>query len=136
MIFRQLFEAGSSTYTYLLGCARTGQAVPLEPVIETIERDLAVLGELNLRLACTIETHVHADHVTSAWMLRQRTACRVAYPAAEGVRCADLQLAEGQPLAIGKLVLLPLPTQGHTSGHHCYLLASAPRRGCLPATCC
>ena len=49
-------------------------------------------------------------------------------PAAEGVRCADLQLAEGQPLAIGKLVLLPLPTPGHTSGHHCYLLASAPPR--------
>ena len=53
---------------------------------------------------------------------------RLAYPAAEGVRCADLHLAEGQPLAIGKLVLLPLPTPGHTSGHHCYLLARAPPR--------
>lgn len=126
MIFRQLFEPDSSTYTYLLACPETSQAVLVDPVIETIERDLAVLGALDVRLAYTVETHVHADHLTSAWILRDRTGCQVACPAAEGVPCADLHLGEKRPLTVGHLVLLPLRTPGHTTGHHCYLLQRAP----------
>ena len=126
MIFRQLFEPESATYTYLLGCPETSQAILVDPVIATIERDLAVLDAFSLRLACTVETHVHADHFTSAWVLRDRTACKVGYPAAECVPCADLHLAEESPVTFGRLTLLPLQTPGHTTGHHCYLLRQAP----------
>ena len=66
MIFKQLFEPVSSTYTYLLGCEQTGQAVLVDPVINTMDRDLQVLKELRLRLVCTIDTHIHADHITAA----------------------------------------------------------------------
>ena len=122
MIFRQLFDPGSSTYTYLLGCPDTSKAVLLDPVAEMIERDLGILRALGLRLSCTVETHIHADHLTSAWMLRERTGCRVASPAVDGVPCADLWVTEGRGLRIGRLTLLPLHTPGHTAGHHCYLL--------------
>ena len=70
MIFRQLSEPESCTYTYLLACSDTRQAVLVDPVLETVERDLAVLQELELELAYTLETHIHADHITSAARLR------------------------------------------------------------------
>lgn len=123
MLFRQLFEPDSSTCTYLIGCEETGEALLIDPVLETIDRDLVVVGELGFRLACSVETHVHADHRTGSWKLRRRTGCRVAYPAAEGVACADVQLAEGEPLMLGSIRLQPLHTPGHTAGSACYLLA-------------
>jgi len=123
MIFRQLFEPRSSTYTYLLGCAASGEALLIDPVIETLERDLSLLEALGLRLVCTLETHVHADHLTAAWALRRRTGCRVAYPEAERVACADLQVNERGPIVVGTLHLQALHTPGHTPGGQCYLLA-------------
>ncbi|MHB8564970.1 MAG: MBL fold metallo-hydrolase, partial [Acidiferrobacteraceae bacterium] len=66
MIFRQLFEPVSSTYTYLLGCEETGQALLIDPVVPAWERDLAVVRSLGLRLVYTVDTHIHADHITSA----------------------------------------------------------------------
>lgn len=123
MLFRQLFEAESSTYTYLIGCETTGEALLIDPVLETIDRDLDLLETLGLRLVCSAETHVHADHLTAAWELRRRTGCRVAYPAAEGVACADLQATEEAPITVGSLDLWPLHTPGHTAGGACYLLA-------------
>jgi sulfur dioxygenase len=72
VIFRQLFEPESSTYTYLFGCPESRLAVLLDPVLETVERDLEVLQTLDLRLAFTLETHVHADHVTAAARLPER----------------------------------------------------------------
>jgi sulfur dioxygenase len=120
MIFRQLFEPESSTYTYLLGCAETGEALLLDPVLETVERDLAVLSELRLTLALTLDTHVHADHVTAAARLRALTGCRIAFPAASEVAGADLPVSEGEPVRVGGLELHPLFTPGHTADHHCY----------------
>jgi len=73
MIFRQLFEPQSSAYTYLIGCERTREAVLIDPVLETVERDLALLDGFDLALKYTIETHIHADHVTGASRLRQET---------------------------------------------------------------
>ncbi len=70
MIFKQLFEPVSSTYTYLLGCEETGQAVLVDPVINAMDRDMQVLQELGLRLAYTLDTHIHADHITSALEFR------------------------------------------------------------------
>jgi sulfur dioxygenase len=83
MIFRQLFERGSSAYTYLLGCQETLEAVLLDPVLETVERDLSVLHALGLRLVCTVETHIHADHLdpfvierVAKSLTRRPTGCR------------------------------------------------------------
>ena len=122
MIFRQLFEPESSTNTYLLGCPESGAALLIDPVVETVERDLAVLSELGLRLEVTLDTHVHADHVTAAGRLRALTGCRLAFPAASEVAGADLQVREGEPVRMGGLELHPLFTPGHTADHHCYHL--------------
>lgn len=122
MIFRQLFEPESSTYTYLFGCPRTGKAVLLDPVLETIDRDLAALQDLELELEYTLETHIHADHITSACRLRSLTGCKVAYPEMDGLACADVAVSEVSPLRIGNLTLQPLFTPGHTDAHHSYLV--------------
>ncbi|EPX57053.1 Hydroxyacylglutathione hydrolase [Cystobacter fuscus DSM 2262] len=122
MIFRQLFEPESSTYTYLLGCPETGQAVLIDPVVETLERDLQVLQTLELKLAYVLETHIHADHVTSACRLRRLTGCKLAVPAMERLSCADLGIDEKQPLRVGSVCFQPLFTPGHTDTHHGYLV--------------
>lgn len=122
MIFRQLFEPDSSTYTYLLGCPKTRMAALIDPVLDTVERDLEVLRQLDLKVAYTIDTHIHADHLTGARALRERTGCKVAYPAVEKPDCADIGLTEDEALAIGSLLIHPLFTPGHTSHHHAYLV--------------
>ena len=122
MIFRQLFEAESSTYTYLLGCEETGQCLLLDPVVESMERDLEAIRELGLTLTTTLETHIHADHVSSACRLRAATGCKIAVPAMEQLECADIPIAEDRPLSVGTIALRPLFTPGHTDSHHSYLL--------------
>jgi sulfur dioxygenase len=123
LIFRQLFEPVSSTYTYLLGCEETGQAVLVDPVMPTWGRDLAALNALGLRLACTIETHVHADHITSAAMLRREAGSRVIFPATDRFDCADGWIEEGVAFEVGSIRLQGLHTPGHTDDHFAYLLA-------------
>ena len=122
MIFRQLFEPISSTHTYLLGCPETRQAVLLDPVLETMERDLSVLQQLGLRLAYTLETHIHADHITSACRLRSLVGSKVAYPALDALACSDTGVSEERPLQVGALTFKPLFTPGHTDTHHSYLV--------------
>jgi sulfur dioxygenase len=122
MIFRQLFEPDSSTYTYLLACPETRQAALIDPVLDTIERDLEVLKQLGLELVYTIDTHHHADHLTGARVLRERTGCKVVYPEPEKPDCADIGLRDGEEFRIGSIVLLPLYTPGHTSHHFAYLV--------------
>lgn len=120
MIFRQLFEPVSSTYTYLLACEDTGQAVLIDPVVNAVERDLGVLQALGLRLACTLDTHIHADHISAARTLRERVDCRIAAPAIDRLACVDLPLEDGRPLALGSIAIEPLHTPGHTEGHFAY----------------
>jgi glyoxylase-like metal-dependent hydrolase (beta-lactamase superfamily II) len=124
MIFRQLFEPQASAYTYLIACEETGEAALLDPVIETVERDLGVIRDLGLTLACTIETHIHADHVTGAGRLRALSGSKAGFPAASAVDCVDFTIREGEAIAIGGLRLHPLYTPGHTDDHHCYVLES------------
>ncbi|MFZ5656167.1 MAG: MBL fold metallo-hydrolase [Pseudomonadota bacterium] len=121
MIFRQLFEPVSSTYTYLLGCPETGQCVLIDPVMPTWQRDLEVINHLGMQLSMTIDTHIHADHITSAAVLRRETGSRVAMPALERMPCADVGMVEGTPLAIGGVRLDPLHTPGHTDTHFALL---------------
>jgi glyoxylase-like metal-dependent hydrolase (beta-lactamase superfamily II) len=122
MIFRQLFEPESSTYTYLFGCPDTRKAILLDPVLESAERDLSVLQDLGLQLACTLETHIHADHITAGCRLHSLTGSRIAHPALDGLSCADIAVAEGRPLKLGSLRLQPLFTPGHTDTHHSYVV--------------
>ena len=121
MIFRQLFEPVSSTYTYLLGCERTRLAVLIDPVLPAWQRDLAQIRELGLSLAFTIDTHIHADHITAALRLRRETGSRIAHAAADGLPCSDLGLVEGTPLEVGGVRLDALHTPGHTDHHLCLL---------------
>jgi sulfur dioxygenase len=125
MIFRQLFEPISSTYTYLIACDETREAVLIDPVLETVDRDLALVNELGLTLKYTVETHIHADHVTGTARLRQATGSKAAVPEKSGANHVDLPLREGQPIRFGELALEPLYTPGHTDDHHAYLLRGA-----------
>lgn len=120
MIFRQLFEPVSSTYTYLLGCEATGDALLVDPVMPTWERDLALVRSLGLRLAFTVETHVHADHITSALRLKQESGSRIVYPATDRFDCADAWIEDGAPFRMGSVFLEGLHTPGHTDDHFCY----------------
>ena len=86
MTFRQLIDPETSTYSYLLGDEPTREAVLIDPVLEQIERDCALVGELGLRLHCVLETHVHADHVTASGRLRRRLGARIGAGACAGVR--------------------------------------------------
>lgn len=121
MIFRQLFEPVSSTYTYLLGCEATGQALLIDPVMPTWERDLTVVNELGLKLVYTLDTHIHADHITSALQLKMEAGSRIVYPATSRVPCADVKLDDGSKLAIGSIEINALHTPGHTDDHFSYL---------------
>jgi sulfur dioxygenase len=122
VIFRQLFEPESSSYTYLLACPDTRAALLIDPVLETVERDLAVLQELGLTLAWTLDTHIHADHVTGAGRLRALTGCRTASP--PGVTGACRTVSELEPLHAGSVTVRALFTPGHTEEHHSYLVDS------------
>ncbi|MDP3821400.1 MAG: MBL fold metallo-hydrolase [Burkholderiales bacterium] len=120
MIFRQLFDAPSSTYTYLLGDA--GEAVLIDPVFENAPRDVALLRELGLRLVATLDTHVHADHVTGAWLLKQRCGSRILLSEAAAAANVDQVLHHGERVAFGNRHLEVRATPGHTSGCLTYVL--------------
>lgn len=121
MIFRQLFEPLSSTYSYLLGCENTGQAVLIDPVIVSIDRDLSEISRLGLTLAYTLDTHIHADHITAALELKTKVGSKIAAPAFDRLPCADVGIEEGKPFNVGGIQLQPLHTPGHTDGHFAYL---------------
>jgi glyoxylase-like metal-dependent hydrolase (beta-lactamase superfamily II) len=122
MIFRQLVEPLSNTYTYLLGCEETGQALLIDPVVNSIDRDLEEVARLGLTLAVTLDTHVHADHITGALHLKERVHSRIAVAAFERLPCADIGVVEGTPLTVGRLMLQPLHTPGHTDGHFAFAM--------------
>jgi glyoxylase-like metal-dependent hydrolase (beta-lactamase superfamily II)/rhodanese-related sulfurtransferase len=122
LIFRQLFDPTSSTYSYLLGDRRSGEAILIDPVFEQVRRDAALVAELGLQLAWTLETHVHADHVTGAWLLQRRMGSRIALAQASGAAGADRYLAHGDQVAFGKRYVGVRATPGHTNGCLTYVL--------------
>jgi glyoxylase-like metal-dependent hydrolase (beta-lactamase superfamily II)/rhodanese-related sulfurtransferase len=122
LVFRQLFDPQSSTYTYLLGDRTSGAAVLIDPVFEQARRDTALLGELGLTLVATLETHVHADHVTGAWLLKQRAGSKIMLAQASGAEGADRYLAQDDIVAFGGRRLLVRATPGHTNSCLTYVL--------------
>jgi sulfur dioxygenase len=122
LVFRQLFDPQSSTYTYLLADRPSGVAVLIDPVFEQVRRDMALIAELGLTLAATLETHVHADHVTGAWLLRRRAGSKIMLSAASGAEGADRALAQDDVVTFGARRLLVRATPGHTGGCLTYVL--------------
>lgn len=111
MLLRQLFDKETSTYTYLL--AKAGKAVMIDPVVGQLERDLKLLGQLDLTLEYAVDTHVHADHVTGTGALRQRTGC-TSVTSSMGPESAELRLGQGDVLEFGGQRMQALATPGHT----------------------
>jgi len=122
LIFRQLFDSTSSTYTYLLGDAASGEAVLIDPVYENERRDLALLRELGLHLVATLDTHVHADHVTAAWLLKQRSGSQILLSENAGAANVDRPLQHGDRVDFGARHLQVRATPGHTAGCLSYVL--------------
>jgi sulfur dioxygenase len=122
LVFRQLFDPSSSTYTYLVADGRTREAVIIDPVFEQVRRDAALIEELELSLVATLETHIHADHVTGAWLMRRRTGARIMLAAASGAAGADRTLAHDDRVVFGDRHLEVRATPGHTSGCLTYVL--------------
>ncbi len=116
MLFRQLFDSESSTYTYLLADEQSREAVIIDAVWENVARDLELIDDLGLKLVYALETHVHADHVTALASLREHTGCRTVVSAKAGVTCADRLVREGDQVRFGSRALEVLETPGHTAG--------------------
>ena len=116
MIFRQLFDQVSSTYTYLLADEATREAILLDCVFEEHERDRALVRELELNLTCVVDSHCHADHVTGAWLMKRALGCQVALSPAYGAKNVDRPLSHGDEIVFGSHVLEVRATPGHTDG--------------------
>eukprot|EP00446_Apocalathium_sp_SHHI-4_P093910 CAMPEP_0177457630 /NCGR_PEP_ID=MMETSP0369-20130122/13087_1 /TAXON_ID=447022 ORGANISM="Scrippsiella hangoei-like, Strain SHHI-4" /NCGR_SAMPLE_ID=MMETSP0369 /ASSEMBLY_ACC=CAM_ASM_000364 /LENGTH=428 /DNA_ID=CAMNT_0018930669 /DNA_START=1 /DNA_END=1287 /DNA_ORIENTATION=+ len=126
LVFRQLFDPETSTFTYVLGCAATQEAVLVDPVLEQKERDLATLKELGLQLKYVINTHAHADHITSGGSIRKdMPEVKTVISKASGAN-ADMHIQEGDKVTFGNLALEVLATPGHTDGCLTYYLAGSP----------
>ena len=122
IIFRQLLDLRSSTYTYLLADPDTYEAVLIDPVFEQARRDAALIAELGLKLLYTLDTHVHADHITGAWLLKQKLGSRIAISACSGAHEADRLLQGGDKITFGKYFLEARATPGHTNGCMTFVL--------------
>jgi sulfur dioxygenase len=122
MIFRQLFDTVSGTYTYLLASRRGGEALIIDPVIEKVERYLQLIAELDLRLVKAVDTHLHADHVTGLGALRDRTHCITVMGERSKADVVSMRLAEGDRLTIEGLSLDVLDTPGHTDDSCSFVL--------------
>lgn len=116
MTIRSLFDPDTSTYTYLVFDEASRRAALIDPVIERIDRDLTLVRDLGLSLELVLDTHIHADHVTSAGELRERTGAKTGRAAAYGRGCADLALRSGDRLSLGSTSVEVRETPGHTVG--------------------
>lgn len=116
MIFKQFFEPESSTYTYLLGCEDSKLAVLIDTVSRDVDKYLAALQQHGLTLVYTLETHVHADHVTAAAALRDRLGSKSVVHRDAGAQCGDVLVTDGAHLQVGTLDIEVRYTPGHTNG--------------------
>ena len=122
MIFRQLFDSTSGTYTYLLASRRGGEALIIDPVLEKVGRYIQLVNELDLRLVKAVDTHLHADHITGLGALRDRTHCVTVMGEHSKVDVVSMRLAEGDKLTIEGVALDVLYTPGHTDDSYSFLM--------------
>src|SRR5919106_4800501 len=122
MIFRQLFDSASGTYTYLLASRQGGEALIIDPVLEKVERYIQLVKELDLKLIKAVDTHLHADHITGLGALRDRTQCITVMGERSSVYVVSMRLAEGDRVQIEGLCLDVLYTPGHTDDSYSFLL--------------
>jgi sulfur dioxygenase len=122
MLFRQLFDAETNTYTYLIADPDTKEAILVDPVLEQVERDRKLLEELGLTLRYCLETHIHADHITGTDKLRTATGCMGIVPENAHAACADRHIKDGETLQMGAITIEAIATPGHTDSHNAYLV--------------
>jgi glyoxylase-like metal-dependent hydrolase (beta-lactamase superfamily II)/rhodanese-related sulfurtransferase len=123
MIFRQLFDSTSCTYTYLLASRKGGEALIIDPVLDRVDHYLRLLDELDLKLVKAVDTHLHADHVTALGALRDRTRCITIMGAESSVDVVSVRVAEGDSIAIEGLALEVMYTPGHTDDSYSFSMA-------------
>jgi glyoxylase-like metal-dependent hydrolase (beta-lactamase superfamily II) len=122
MIFRQLFDHESSTYTYLLAKRRGGEALLIDPVLEQTDKYVRLVEELGLRLVMAVDTHIHADHVTALGALRDHTGCATAMGEQTKAECVSVRLRDGERVRVDDVALEVLYTPGHTDDSYSLLL--------------
>ena len=122
MLFRQLFDAASGTYTYLLASRRGGEALIIDPVLEKVDRYLQLIRELDLKLVKAVDTHLHADHITGLGALRDRTRCVTVMGEQSGVDVVSMRLSNGDALHIEGITLDVIYTPGHTDDSYSFVM--------------
>jgi glyoxylase-like metal-dependent hydrolase (beta-lactamase superfamily II)/rhodanese-related sulfurtransferase len=123
MIFRQLFDSASSTYTYLLASRQGGEALIIDPVLDRVDRYLKLIEELDLRLVKAVDTHLHADHITGIGALRDHTKCITVMGEQSSVDVVSMRVSDGERLDIEGMTLGVIYTPGHTDDSYCFTLA-------------
>src|SRR6202046_3605632 len=122
MIFRQLFDSVSGTYSYLLASRAGGEAMILDPVLERVDRYCQLMRELDLKLVKAVDTHLHADHVTGLGELRDRTHCVTIMGEQTKADVVAMRVADGDKVTIEGLALDVMYTPGHTDDSYCFLM--------------
>ena len=122
MIFKQIFDTESSTYTYLIASSKGREAVIIDPVIENVDNYIKILGELDLKLVKVIDTHIHADHVTGATKLKKATNCTTLMGEHTPADAVEIKVKDGEIIKIDNLKIKSLYTPGHTSDSYSFLL--------------
>ena len=122
MIFRQLFDSVSGTYSYLMASRRGGEALIIDPVLEKVDRYLQLVNELDLKLVKAVDTHIHADHITGLGALRDRTHCITVMGDMAKVDVVSMRVTEGDKLTIEGMALDVLYTPGHTDDSYSFLM--------------
>ena len=122
MIFRQMYDMTSGTYTYLLASRRGGEALIVDPVLEKVDRYLQLMRELDLRLVKAVDTHLHADHITGLGALRDRTSCVTVMGEQSQVDVVSMRIADGDKLTIEGISLDVIYTPGHTDDSYCFAM--------------
>jgi len=122
MIFKQVFDTKSSTYTYIIASAEGREALIIDPVLENVENYIKILNQLNLKLVKVIDTHIHADHVTGAGKLRDKTKCVTIMGEHTPTDAVEVKVKDDEIIKLDKLNFRALYTPGHTSDSFCFLM--------------